>query len=709
MAFLLMTSVLTASAAVPIAKKARATEGGGQAKSQAQHRLQGGLARIAQQKAVQAKQLPSNPDIGPDRLRLFEDESGAWIGLDLVATTDPGTLVARLTNLGARNIAVFGRQVSAQILLGRLDQLSSEPSLLLARPVRASTRLGPVLSQGDAAIRGSAGRSLLLAGKPTGAGVKVGVLSDSFNCLGGAAADQGNNEFPPVTVLRELSGCAGGADEGRAMVQILADVAPGAQPLFRTAFEGAADFAQGIGELVSAGADVIVDDIGYYDQPFFQDGIIAQAADAAVSAGVPFISASGNDGRKSYESVFQATVAPRIDVDATGIGHDFDPGPGVDYAQAVTLGAGKRLDIILQWDDPFASAHPGSPGTSRDLDIHLLDAAGNVLASGNDFNIGRDPIENLQFTNFGAQANFNLRIEIYAGGPPGRIKYLNVGDAPVALEFDTRSPTSFAHSVAAQVFGVGAAFYRDTPSCGVNPPRLESFSSGGGTPILLAPDGSRLAAAEIRNKPDAVGPDGVNTSFFGSDIGNKGGSTACQDADTSPNFFGSSAAAPHVAGVVALMLQANPAATPSQLYAALRNTALDMETAGFDFLSGRGLVRADNAIKAILPTLTVSRSSQTLGEGGAAGYFDVRLSAASGRKVTVNLKIGGSAKNGVDYKSVAVAVTIPAGARSRRIWVQALADTLAETGEKATFTLSGAVGAKIGQQSTYTASFTDPT
>ncbi len=60
-----------------------------------------------------------------------------------------------------------------------------------------------------------------------------------------------------------------------------------------------------------------------------------------------------------------------------------------------------------------------------------------------------------------------------------------------------------------------------------------------------------------------------------------------------PGYFcisGTSMASPHVAGVVALMLQANPNATPAQVKQCLRSTAVDMMTPGFDIHSGLGMV-----------------------------------------------------------------------------------------------------------------------
>ncbi len=105
-----------------------------------------------------------------------------------------------------------------------------------------------------------------------GSGVTIGVLSDSFNCLGGAEFDVASGDLPVnIAVLKEYPFCETGAsDEGRAMMQLIHDIAPGAKQLFYTAFVSATDFSVGIQALADAGADIIiVDDVGYFDMPMF--------------------------------------------------------------------------------------------------------------------------------------------------------------------------------------------------------------------------------------------------------------------------------------------------------------------------------------------------------------------------------------------------------------------------------------------------------
>jgi hypothetical protein len=109
-----------------------------------------------------------------------------------------------------------------------------------------------------------------------------------------AATDHASGDLPTsLTVLEEADCLSYGApdflpftDEGRAMLQIVHDVAPGAALACYTAENSEADFAHGITALAAAGAKVEADDTGYFDEPFFQDGIVAQTVDTVQSQGV---------------------------------------------------------------------------------------------------------------------------------------------------------------------------------------------------------------------------------------------------------------------------------------------------------------------------------------------------------------------------------------------------------------------------------------
>src|SRR5262249_34331104 len=139
--------------------------------------------------------------------------------------------------------------------------------------------------------------------------------------LATASTDVSTADLPSgVNVLEEAPCMSYGApkqlpfgDEGRAMLQIIHDIAPGAGLAFYTAEYNETDFANGIDKLAKSGhANVIVDDVGYFDEPFFQDGMIAQAINTAFAQGVAYFSAAGNDASNAYEN-----TAPSFGTHAT--------------------------------------------------------------------------------------------------------------------------------------------------------------------------------------------------------------------------------------------------------------------------------------------------------------------------------------------------------------------------------------------------------
>src|SRR5688572_23434291 len=229
-----------------------------------------------------------------------------------------------------------------------------------------------------------------------GSGITVGVMSDSYDTnaapnsaaldiasgdLPGAGNPLGNTE--PVVVLEDFPARS---DEGRAMLQIVHDVAPKAKLGFATANTGQLGFANNIRALAGdpaapnyqAGfkADVIVDDIIYLDEPMFQDGIIAQAVDEVVAKGVSYFSSAGNrPATQAYDSKVRivppvpaswagtnlnfATVPP--DLYAGGF-HNFKASGGTDIAQTIQFANGST--IVFQWNevyDPIPPTPVGAP------------------------------------------------------------------------------------------------------------------------------------------------------------------------------------------------------------------------------------------------------------------------------------------------------------------------------------------------------------
>ena len=147
-----------------------------------------------------------------------------------------------------------------------------------------------------------------------GSGIKIGIISDSFaKIAGGHAAGIASGDLPgpgnpnnyltPVNIVQDdLS--AFSTDEGRGMAELIHDVAPGAELLFHSAFNNpqsspGGTIATAITNLKNAGADIIVDDVFWIGSPIYQDGLAAQAADAAFAAGIPYFSSAGNNSNNA--------------------------------------------------------------------------------------------------------------------------------------------------------------------------------------------------------------------------------------------------------------------------------------------------------------------------------------------------------------------------------------------------------------------------
>ena len=513
---------------------------------------------------------------------------------------DAAGLLKELEAMGLTEGVSYKRMIFGYFPIKRIGLLQNAPGLRLARPAyKPVTNVGRVTSQGDRAMRADIARQTFGV---TGAGQKVGILSDSYDALRGAAAGVASGDLPTgVQVLLDLP-AGRGTDEGRGMAEIVHDVAPGAGIAFNTAAGGQAGFARGILNLARAACNVIVDDIVYLAEPFFQDGIVAQAANQVAGNGVSYFSSAGNSARDSYESRFvnsgkSAPVDPFLPITARA--HDF--GNGV-VLQRILIVPGGEFFTSFQWSDPFFSVSGGA-GARTDMDI-LVYYRGVLRPdlSGLDANIGGDPVEVIDLVN---NSNVPIEVEIAlvkdAGPDPSLIKWVNFGGG-TATQFATRSSTVIGHANAEGAIAVGAARYTLTPafSTTLTAPVIEGFSSAGGTPILFTTSGQPIDPV-VRRKPEIVAPDGGNTTFFPSFIPL---SATDLEGDGFPNFFGTSASAPHAAGVAALLQEKSGRTfSPAQVRERLQATAIDMDDpltpafdVGFDFRTGFGFIQADRAL-----------------------------------------------------------------------------------------------------------------
>jgi ELWxxDGT repeat protein len=492
--------------------------------------------------------------------------------------------------------------------LASIEGVQSVTEVLTPR-VAATCPSGAIVSEGSGQLNAGTARARFGL---SGAGVTVGVLSDSYNKNSGAATnastDVANADLPgtgnpcslttPVNVLSDPLTSAP-TDEGRAMAQVVHDIAPGANLAFASGFNGEQSFADNIRALKDAGAKVIVDDLTYFDEPVYQDGPVSVAVNDVTAAGVTYFSAAGNDNVRQSgrdESSWEAPAFRNAGSCPSGLPSyanqcvDFDPSSGVDTARTYSIGAGQKMLISLQWAQPWS-------GVSTDLDLYIRSASGALIAKSENANAAttQKPFELLQVTNPATFAQtVSVSVNRYtgsgggdAGTPRLRLTLLDNGVQSVfPTEYTSSSggdvvgPTIFGHNGAANAVSAAAVPYNNSAT-------PESFSSRGPVTLRFGPvSGSTpappLATPQVLAKPDLSATDCGVTSFFSAFDGSNW------------RFCGTSAAAPHAAGVAALEIQARPSSTVALLKSALRGSGRPVGTFGSSSV-GSGLIDANAA------------------------------------------------------------------------------------------------------------------
>ncbi len=524
--------------------------------------------------------------------RFLEPDAAGRVDVDIILSSRGGMkpVLSRLEALGevVRGSSAAFRRVAARIRLENLEELAAMPEVHRVRHHVPHLRRKINTSEGDVTHGAVHARSFYGV---DGSGVKIGVISDGVDSL---AALQASGDLPPSVQI--LPGQAGTGDEGTAMLEIVHDLAPGAELAFATAIIDEAQFAQNILDLAAAGCDVIVDDILYLDESPFQDGPVAQAVDTVTAAGVLYFSSAGNEGNKvdqtsgTWEGDFSPNGTPAV-LAGAGPVHDFGDG-----GQSIRIEFALAAPVVLIWAEHYDLS---TGDASTDFDLYALnDSLTTIFDASTDLQdgVGGDdfPFEILGPT----FTNERLVVARYAAGSTSSVPMFNL--AVFGGELDDALATSGAtrgHSAAVDAFSVAA-----TPAAapyGATPPgpypsvfgpgsESESFSSDGPRRIILSPTGAELTpdnrtstGGVVRAEPDITAADGVSCAAPGFDP-----------------FYGTSAAAPHAAAIAALLKSAVPSLTPAQIRAALVSSAIDIEAPGHDGVTGAGIVMADAALQA---------------------------------------------------------------------------------------------------------------
>ena len=365
------------------------------------------------------------------------DDGRVQVDIKATVTLD---LLAQIVAVGGTVVNSFPQYnaIRAWLPVDQVEPLAGlEGVTFIRKAVKYRRNIGSVTSEGDVTHRAEDARNNWTI---DGTGVKIGLLSDGVAHL---AQSQATGDLGTVTVL---PGQAGTGDEGTAMLEIVHDLAPGAELFFAGAQGSSAAMAQNIRDLRAAGCDIIVDDITYDDESPFQDGIISKAVNDVCAGGALFFSSAGNDGNKTSGTA------------ATWEGDFLDGGNGDIFGPNIRLHnfggalytttqtAANTLEVNLFWSDPLG-------GSGNDYDLVVTDASGTILGAAQDVQNGtQDPYEHLEIPN----APADCRIYIISNNASPRYLHLDTHEVPLSISTpgNTRGHNA---AVAANAFCVAAA------------------------------------------------------------------------------------------------------------------------------------------------------------------------------------------------------------------------------------------------------------
>ncbi len=464
-----------------------------------------------------------------------------------------------------------------------------------------------------------------------GTGVKVCVLSDGVDSL---AARQASGDLPATVDV--VSGQAGSGDEGTAMLEIIHDMAPNATLGFATGFSGDAQMATNIQTLGNALhlCNIIVDDVTYFVEPPFQEGIIAQAVTTVATSGASYFSSSANSGSKvksssgTWEGDFVNGGNFLLNGSFYGTIHSFSG--SLTNTLSSTGGA-----YVLTWGDP-------QNASANDYDLFILDSVTNaVIGQSSSTQSGtQNPVEMIPKSS-SIVAGSKIIVANYQG--TAQVRGLRLDTQRGRLSVNTNGNT-YGHNSGVNTISTGAVSVV-TAGGGVfiggaiNP--VEIFSSDGPRRLFYTPAGAQITSGNILfgtsggtllNKVDLAATDCVTT--------------------TTPGFIpfcGTSAAAPHAAAIAALIKSAKPSLTGSQIKSALTATALDIEAIGYDYNAGNGLIMADSSVRLVLTSVGVTKA-----------FSPATITVNGTSTLTVTL----TNTNGVALQNVALTDTYPANVKN---------------------------------------------
>ena len=403
-----------------------------------------------------------------------------------------------------------------------------------------------------------------------GQGIKVGIIDSGFEGFSGLMG----TDLPATVMARcytdigmftqDLADCEVDGDHGTIVAESLIDIAPEvslyiAHPISRGDLQAAVDW------MVSQGVSVINYSVGWlFDGPGdgtspFSDSPL-KTVDRAVDGDIIWVNSAGNEAQTTWFH-----LGPYSNPDGDRAINFTERDERID----LSVRAGERLTVQLRWEDSW-------DGASTDLDLHLVNEDTNTIIfrseeeqSGES---GDVPFEGFWFEPSIDSDALDIALVHRSGSVPDWIQLTVWGVGSIEHYTESGSISNPAESANPGMLAVGQAPWYDVDT-------IRASSSRGPTP-----DG--------RIKPDLVGAACGQTALTPLDEFGEG-------------FCGTSQAAPHVAGMAALVRQTFPDYSPVQVANYLKDNAAQRGSPDPNNTWGHGFAQLLSPLPPVAPTITI--------------------------------------------------------------------------------------------------------